>query len=112
MKYFKTDKNEVYAYDDDADIKFYKDGLISITEEEAKDLISPPLTLEQQIEISESLRIQLRKSADAEIDWLQDAVDAGISTEAETRLLADWKKYRVLLMRVDLSNPEWPEIPA
>ncbi|MGC6557686.1 tail fiber assembly protein, partial [Escherichia coli] len=23
-----------------------------------------------------------------------------------------WKKYRVLLMRVDTSKPEWPEKPA
>ncbi|EJM0810154.1 tail fiber assembly protein [Escherichia albertii] len=34
---------------------------------------------------------------------LQDAVDLGIVTEEETSLLAVWKKYRVLLNRVDTS---------
>ncbi|MEF4955483.1 tail fiber assembly protein, partial [Escherichia coli] len=40
------------------------------------------------------------------------AVDAGIATEDETAALSEWKKYRVLLMRVDTSKPEWPEKPA
>ncbi|EFB3321859.1 tail fiber assembly protein [Escherichia coli] len=34
---------------------------------------------------------------------LQDAVDLGIATEEESSLLAAWKKYRVLLNRVDTS---------
>ncbi|HAE7767435.1 TPA_asm: tail fiber assembly protein, partial [Salmonella enterica subsp. houtenae serovar 45:g,z51:-] len=42
----------------------------------------------------------------------QDAVDAGIATDEETAALADWKKYRVLLMRVDTAKPEWPTLPG
>lgn len=57
----------------------------------------------------------LRAVADAEISWLQDAVDAGIATDEETALLAEWKKYRVLLMRIDTSKApdiEWPTSPV
>ena len=56
----------------------------------------------------------LRSAADDEIAWLQDAVDAGIATDEETALLASWKNYRVLLMRVDTSKApdiEWPRPP-
>ncbi|WP_161527554.1 tail fiber assembly protein, partial [Escherichia albertii] len=45
---------------------------------------------------------------------LQDAVDLGIATEEEISLLAEWKKYRVLLNRVDTSTApdiEWPALP-
>jgi hypothetical protein len=45
---------------------------------------------------------------------LQDAVDLGIATEAETASLTAWKTYRVLLNRVDTTAaPEisWPEVP-
>ena len=45
---------------------------------------------------------------------LQDAADLEIATEEETSLLEAWKKYRVLLNRVDTSTApdiEWPEEP-
>ncbi|MFP2469512.1 tail fiber assembly protein [Pseudescherichia vulneris] len=42
---------------------------------------------------------------------LQDAVDLDIETEAEAASLVLWKKYRVALNRVDLTNPDWPEVP-
>lgn len=42
---------------------------------------------------------------------LQDAVDLDMATEVETALLLEWKKYRVLLNRVDTSKPEWPTAP-
>ncbi|EHH6603082.1 tail fiber assembly protein [Escherichia coli] len=35
---------------------------------------------------------------------LLDAVELGIATDEETSLLAAWKKYRVLLNRVDKST--------
>lgn len=54
----------------------------------------------------------LRSAAGAEISWRQDAVDAGIATEEEAAALSEWKKYRVLLMRVDTANPVWPVAPA
>ncbi|UMS00139.1 phage tail protein [Escherichia coli] len=45
---------------------------------------------------------------------LQDAVDLGIVAAEETSLLVVWKKYQVLLNRVDTSTApdiEWPVIP-
>lgn len=60
---------------------------------------------------SEAMKLSLRLKADSEIAWRQDAVDAGIATEEETAALSEWKKYRVLLMRVDTSKPVWPEKP-
>ncbi|TXU80301.1 tail fiber assembly protein, partial [Enterobacter roggenkampii] len=47
-----------------------------------------------------------------EISWRQDAVDAGIATDEETAALVEWKQYRVLLMRVDITKPVWPTPPA
>ncbi|ECF5937877.1 phage tail protein, partial [Salmonella enterica subsp. diarizonae] len=54
MKYFKTNKNEIYVYDDDADKKFYKEGLIPITEEEANEILNPPPTHEELIQVAEN----------------------------------------------------------
>ncbi|EFG6909164.1 tail fiber assembly protein, partial [Escherichia coli] len=45
---------------------------------------------------------------------LQDAADLEIATEEEISLLEAWKKYRVLLNRVDTSTSqdiEWPALP-
>ncbi|HCS3448507.1 TPA: tail fiber assembly protein, partial [Shigella flexneri] len=42
---------------------------------------------------------------------LQDAVDLDMATDDETKLLLAWKKYRALLMRVDIKNTEWPKKP-
>ncbi|EBA1299030.1 hypothetical protein DLP04_26315 [Salmonella enterica] len=32
--------------------------------------------------------------------------------EDEKAHLDEWKKYRVLVKRVDTSNPDWPEMSA
>lgn len=71
----------------------------------------PPRTAEELIAMAEQERSSLRAIADAEIAWRQDAVDVGIATDEETVALAAWKKYRVLLMRVDTAKPEWPTLP-
>lgn len=72
---------------------------------------APQLTTEEQIALAERKKLSMRVAADSEIAWRQDAVDAGIATAVENAALAEWKKYRVILMRVDTSNPQWPEIP-
>ncbi|HDT5219229.1 TPA: tail fiber assembly protein [Enterobacter roggenkampii] len=64
---------------------------------------------------AQQVKNSLRLTADAEISWRQDTVDAGIATAGETAALTEWKRYRVLLMRVDTSkapNITWPEKPA
>ena len=60
---------------------------------------------------AESRKAQLKALADSEIAWRKDAVEEGIATEEEAARLTEWKKYRVLLMRVDTSNPVWPDLP-
>ena len=45
---------------------------------------------------------------------LQDAVDLDIATEDESKALLAWKKYRVMLNRInpeDAQNIIWPESP-
>ena len=72
----------------------------------------PPPSEEQLIAMAENERTARRTVANNEINWRQDAVDAGIATEEETAGLAAWKKYRVLLMRVDTAKPVWPTPPG
>lgn len=52
--------------------------------------------------------------AASKIAPLQDAVDLDIATEAEAALLLAWKKYRVLLNRInqnDAPDINWPPMP-
>ncbi|KFB98595.1 hypothetical protein GTGU_04479 [Trabulsiella guamensis ATCC 49490] len=71
----------------------------------------PPPTQEELTAENELIKCRLRTVADAEIAWRQDAVETGIASGEETAVLAEWKKYRVLLMRVDTAKPEWPTVP-
>ncbi|HBL5002114.1 TPA: tail fiber assembly protein [Enterobacter cloacae] len=94
-------------------------GLIIIDRDGApvavENISAPPVTHEQQIAQAEYERGVLRARSDSEIAWRQDAVDAVIATEEEVVALAEWKKYRVLLMRVDISTaPDivWPPVPT
>ena len=66
------------------------------------------------INIAIAQKKQLLNEANAQIEYLQDAVDADIATDAEKNLLAEWKKYRVLLNRIDVNlapNIEWLQKP-
>ena len=50
MKYYKDEKNQVYAYEADGSQDAYiPETLVPITEAEAYELINPPETLEQTI---------------------------------------------------------------
>lgn len=69
------------------------------------------LTAKEKNSNNELLRASLRAIADSEISWRQDAVDADIATDREVSELAEWRKYRVLLMRIDTTDPEWPQPP-
>ncbi|MBI0732212.1 tail fiber assembly protein [Escherichia coli] len=64
---------------------------------------------------AEETKNSLMQAANEHIAPLQDAVDLEIATEEEASLLAAWKKYRVLLNRVDTSvapDIEWPAVPV
>lgn len=74
----------------------------------------PPPTPQQLTDQAEQKRITLKSEADAEIAWRKDAVDVDIATDKEASELAGWKKYRVLLMRVDTATApdiNWPVKP-
>ncbi|ECY4497100.1 tail fiber assembly protein, partial [Salmonella enterica subsp. enterica serovar Stanley] len=34
------------------------------------------------------------------------------ATDDEKAQLDEWKKYRVLVNRVDTANPDWPDVPV
>ncbi|EAZ9612261.1 tail fiber assembly protein, partial [Salmonella enterica subsp. enterica serovar Enteritidis] len=55
---------------------------------------------------------RLLQMASEKIAPLQDAVDLGLATDDEKAQLDEWKKYRVLVNRVDTLNPDWPEKPS
>ncbi|MDI9801768.1 tail fiber assembly protein [Citrobacter koseri] len=72
-------------------------------------------TSSQLKEIADENKQVLMMEAAEMIAPLQDAVDLDIATEDETSQWLAWKKYRVLLNRVDTSKaPEidWPEKPT
>lgn len=66
---------------------------------------------EHLLMLAEQEKINLLAVATSAIAPLQDAVDLDMATKVETALLLEWKKYRVLLNRVDTSKPEWPTPP-
>lgn len=64
---------------------------------------------------TEAEKKRLLKLANNAIATLQDAVDLDMATEEEALLLAAWKKYRVLLNRIqpeDAAEIVWPEVPV
>lgn len=60
---------------------------------------------------AEAKKTELLSAAAASIAPLQDAVDEGMATVEETAALSEWKRYRVKVMRVDTTKPEWPPLP-
>ncbi|CNH23705.1 tail fiber assembly protein p37 [Yersinia intermedia] len=75
----------------------------------------PPLTHEELVASADTKKNQLKVGADSAIDWRQDAVDGNYAEGDEVTKLVEWKKYRVLLMRVDTSKApdiDWPMVPA
>ncbi|WP_336983303.1 MULTISPECIES: tail fiber assembly protein [unclassified Cedecea] len=68
-----------------------------------------------EIASANTTKAALIKSASEQIEPLQDAVDLDMATEAEKARFNEWRKYRVLLTRVDTSTAPaitWPEAPA
>ncbi|EOJ5366741.1 tail fiber assembly protein, partial [Escherichia coli] len=94
MKYFIDNENNIFAYEDDGS----QDNLIGdkteISEDEVNAILNPAPSKEQIMATNEYIKSQFRATADTEIAWRQDAVDAGIATEEETAALTEWKKYR------------------
>lgn len=89
----------------------YKDGTFS----------PPPLTNEQKEQNEQSAlqnNLSTKKSfideSTLNISILQDAVDLDMATDDEKQKLTAWKKYRVLLNRIDANTSSkftWPDKP-
>ncbi|EPO2770165.1 tail fiber assembly protein [Salmonella enterica subsp. enterica] len=65
-----------------------------------------------QLRQAEETKSRLLQIASEKIAPLQDTVDLGVATDEEKSQLGEWKKYRVLVNRVDTTNPDWPEVPV
>jgi Caudovirales tail fibre assembly protein. len=82
---------------------------------------APPLTDEeiaeqhqQKIANNVSTKASLIAQATIAIAPLQDAVDLGDATDAETVALKLWKQYRVAVNRIDANSASditWPDVP-
>lgn len=75
---------------------------------------APPPTKELSILFAEQKKSSLMAESTVSIDPLNDAVDLGMATSEEELRLREWRKYRVLLSRVDTSTaPDiiWPVKP-
>ncbi|KTI34166.1 tail fiber assembly protein [Enterobacter roggenkampii] len=75
----------------------------------------PPLTSDDLADIATCKKTELLNEASILITTLQDAVDLDMATEKEAALLLAWKKYRVLLNRInpnDAPDIIWPEVPG
>ncbi|MGA6578892.1 tail fiber assembly protein, partial [Providencia sp. NPDC089923] len=81
---------------------------------EVEAYLNPPISKEQLIAEAEIQKQSLQAEANNAIAPLQDAVDLGIATDEEKAKLTAWKKYRVLLNRVDIflaPDIDWPQKP-
>lgn len=72
------------------------------------EIITAPVDYEEE---AQRKKLELLNQANNVIATLQDAVDLDMATDEEAEGLTQWRKYRVLLSRVDVTAPVWPEVP-
>lgn len=73
------------------------------------EIIAAPIDFEAEAQLK---KLELLNQANNVIATLQDAIDLDMATDEEAEGLTQWKKYRVLLSRVDATAPVWPEVPG
>ncbi len=119
---FLWDGEGDYQHDEGTEVIEYDDSNIAGPGYiyEGKLFSRPPLTDEEQAVVDQqnaesvsAMKQTLMDEASLKISILQDAVDLDMATDAEAAALPLWKKYRVLLSRVDTLAPEspWPKKP-
>ncbi|ECH8071856.1 tail fiber assembly protein [Salmonella enterica subsp. enterica serovar Kentucky] len=136
MNYYYSAKESGFYFADDIKIyeagKGWPDDAIPVSDEDYKTLFSGqqagmvvtagrdgyPVLTERQAPTEKELQQQadskkqsLMQEANTMISTLQDAADFAMATAEETAALTEWRKYRVLVNRVDTANPDWPEKP-
>ncbi|EMJ9758476.1 TPA: tail fiber assembly protein [Klebsiella pneumoniae subsp. pneumoniae] len=119
---FLWDGEGVYQHEEGTTLVEYDDSNIAGPGYlyDGKSFSRPPLTDEEQaiidkqnIESVSAMKQRLIDEATLNISILQDAIDMEMATDDEKASLSSWKKYRVLLNRVDVSgkNISWPSMP-
>ncbi|MGX5101085.1 tail fiber assembly protein [Enterobacter cloacae] len=63
-------------------------------------------------EVALHKKMELLSQASNVISLLQDAIELDMATEEEVSSLDEWRKYRVLLNRVNPNEPDWPLKPT
>ncbi|HIC7817474.1 TPA: tail fiber assembly protein [Enterobacter ludwigii] len=58
-----------------------------------------------------AMKARLMTNAESVIAPLSRAVKYDLATDAEKAALETWERYTVLLSRVDVDNPVWPDAP-
>ncbi|AXG43492.1 tail fiber assembly protein [Photorhabdus laumondii subsp. laumondii] len=77
-------------------------------------VVDKDLLKSHQINEAKQQQAALLQQANETISLLQDSVDLEVATGSEKEALLEWRKYRVLLTRVDVNQaPDvpWPEVP-
>ncbi|TDB48215.1 tail fiber assembly protein [Photorhabdus khanii] len=77
-------------------------------------VVDKDLLKSHQINDAKQKQAALLQQANETLSLLQDSVDLEVATDSEKAALLEWKKYRVLLTRVDVDQApdvEWPEMP-
>ncbi|KES14496.1 Caudovirales tail fiber assembly protein, partial [Gilliamella apis SCGC AB-598-P17] len=67
-----------------------------------------------KIKQNKVLKTSLLNEANENISILQDAIDFDMVEDGDEEKLKTWKKYRILLNRIDVNQApdiEWPEKP-
>ncbi|RSK69414.1 tail fiber assembly protein [Enterobacter huaxiensis] len=82
---------------------------------DGKKITARKFSKEEFLVKAEAQKTHLMNTATAAIAPLQDAAELGIATNVELTALNVWKRYRVLLNRLDIStapNIAWPDQPT
>ncbi len=77
-------------------------------------VVDKDLLKSSQVTEAKQKQTELLRQANETLSLLQDSVDLEVATKEEEAALLEWKRYRVLLNRVNtLQTPdiEWPEQP-
>lgn len=72
---------------------------------------APPPDEKMLLDIADSEKNALLYFANEKIRVLEYAVSLGIATEDEKKSYDEWRAYAVMVSRIDIRNPDWPEKP-
>ncbi|OCG31480.1 hypothetical protein A9G36_03000 [Gilliamella sp. Choc6-1] len=89
-------------------------GLVITSDKRGQPIaIEPIITSDDKKELNSTKKQKLINEANEKIAILQDIIDLDMQEANEEEQLKQWKKYRILLMRVDINQSDinWPEQP-